>query len=57
VKGNNEETKKIVYNNFLDTHKNFLDSLKKNVLTEENKEFFNKKVDEAKELVKEYKKE
>ena len=57
VKGNNEETKKIVVDNFVDTHKNLLDSFKSKVLTEENKEFFNKKVDEAKELVKEYKKE
>jgi gas vesicle protein len=57
VKGDNEKTKKIVVDNFIDTHKNLLENLKTKVLTDENKDFFNKKVDEAKELVKEYKKE
>ena len=57
VKWDNEKTKNIVVDSFIDTHKNFLESLKKNVLTEENKEIFNKKVDEAKELVKGYKKD
>jgi len=57
VKWNNEKTKKIVVDNFIDTHKNFLESFKKNILTDENKDFFNKKVDIVKDLVKDYKRE
>jgi hypothetical protein len=57
VKGDSEKTKKLVLANFIETHKNFLEDLKEIVLTDENKELFNKKVDEAKELVKDYKKD
>jgi len=52
-----EGTKEILIANFIDTHKNFLENLKSKVLTEENKSYVYKKIDEAKELVKEYKKE
>jgi gas vesicle protein len=57
AKEKGEGTKEILIANFIDTHKNFLEDLKSKVLTEENKEFVYKKIDEAKELVKEYKKE
>ncbi|MDQ7008994.1 MAG: hypothetical protein Q9M94_01745 [Candidatus Gracilibacteria bacterium] len=57
VKGNSKETQKLVLANFIETHKNFLEDLKERVLTDENKDFFYEKVDEAKVLVKDYKKQ
>jgi len=57
TKWDNKKTQKIMINNFIDTHKNFLDDLKERILTDENKEVFYKKVDEAKDLIKDYKKE
>jgi len=55
--GNSKKAKKIVISSFKETHKNFLEDLKKRILTDENKEIFNEKVDEAKKLVKSYKKD
>ena len=57
VKGDSEKTKKLVLANFIETHKNFLDNLKERILTDENKDLFNQKIDEAKKLVKSYKKD
>ena len=57
VKGDSEKTKKLVLANFIETHKNFLDNLKERILTDENKDLFNQKIDEAKKLVKAYKKD
>ncbi len=50
------DSKKVVINNFLETHKNILDSLKKDVLTEENIALFNKKKEDALSVINEYKK-
>ncbi len=48
VKWDNKEAQKIIINNFIDTHKNLLESFKKNILTEENKTLLNQKFDKAK---------
>lgn len=57
VKGSKEDTFKILLNNFIDTHKNLLDSVKEEVLTEENKALFNEKKDQLVTLIDDYKKE
>ena len=57
IKWDSKKTKKLVLNNFVETHKSFLEDLKKRFLTDENKDLFNEKIDEAKKLVKSYKKE
>ena len=57
VKWDSEKTKKLVLANFIETHKNFLDNLKERVLTEENKDLFSQKIEEAKKLAKSYKKD
>ena len=46
--------KKILLAEFIDTHKNFLKDLKEMLLTDENKEIFNKKMEEVKNIIKDY---
>jgi len=57
AKKDGKSTKDILVSNFIDTHKNFLEDLKQKFLTEENKQKFNKQLDKAKDLVKDYKKQ
>lgn len=47
---------RIVVDNFIETHKNILESLKKDILTDENIALFHEKKDEAIKVVEEYKK-
>jgi len=46
---------KVLFNNFIEIHKNLLDNLKAKTLTEENKEFINKKKDEFLIFIDDYK--
>ena len=57
AKDNGWDSKKILVWNFIETHKNFLEDLKEKVLTDENREIFEAKVQEVKEVVKQYTKE
>lgn len=57
AKDNGGDSKKILMWNFIETHKNFLEELKEMIVTDENKEKFNAKLKEVKEVVREYTKE
>jgi undecaprenyl pyrophosphate synthase len=48
---------KVVLDNFIDTHANLIEKLKKEVLTDKNKELFNSKKDELLKVVDVYKKQ
>ena len=48
---------KVVIDNFIDTHSNLIEKLKKQVLTKENKELFNSKKEEVLNIVEVYKKQ
>ena len=50
-----KKIKSIIIDNFIETHKNLLDSLKQKVVNEENKKLLNEKISQAKSLVEEYK--
>lgn len=52
-----KDTKKIVLDNFIETQKHFLETLKKEVLTEDNMEYLKEKKKELESLVDDYKKE
>lgn len=51
---NDDNNLKVLFNNFIEIHKNLLDDLKAKTLTEENKEMFYKKRDEFLVLVEDY---
>ncbi len=57
AKENGEDTKKVILNNFIDTHVNALDWLKAKYVTDENKALFDQKVVEIKSLIKDLAKE
>ncbi len=57
AKENWEDPKKVVLNNFIDTHVKALDWLKTKYVTDENKALFDEKVVEIKALIKELAKE
>jgi len=48
---------KVILNNFIDTHINFIEDLKSHIMTEKNKKIFNEKKDELLALVDIYKKQ
>jgi len=50
------DSKRLIVDNFIETHSNLLKWLKKDILTEENIAYFNDKKDEAIKIVDEYKK-
>lgn len=56
-KDSKEQTFKILFDNFCETHKNLLDSIKKEVLTEKNISYINEKKADLYKLVEEYKNE
>lgn len=51
---NEDNNLKVLFNNFIEIHKNLLDDLKAKTLTDENKEIFYKKRDEILSLVEDY---
>lgn len=51
---NEDNNLKVLFNNFIEIHKNLLDDLKAKTLTDENKEMFYKKRDEILALVEDY---
>ncbi len=55
AKKSGEKDIKVLFNNFLEIHKNLLEDLKVRLLTEENKELFHKKRGEFLALVDDYK--
>lgn len=57
VKWSKEDTFKLLLDNFIDTHKNLLDSIKDEIVSEKNKELFNSKKKELVALLEDYKKQ
>lgn len=51
-----EKDIKVLFNNFIEIHKNLLEGLKTRLLTEENKNLFHQKKDEFLQLSEEYRK-
>lgn len=51
-----EKDCKVLFNNFIEIHKNLLEGLKARLLTEENKNLFHQKKDEFLQLSEEYRK-
>lgn len=49
------DSKRLIMDNFIETHSNLLRSLKKDVLTDENIAYFNEKKEDAKKIIHEYK--
>ena len=55
AKNEGKDTSKMVIDNFLDTQKNFIETLKKEVLTDENIKYMKWKKEELESLIEDYK--